>query len=58
VSAALILTAIFAVLRFILLASVVTVAMATRDDARRRTALAIVRILRPLAGVPDLLKRR
>lgn len=56
-SAALLIFVAFNALRFVLLTVVVTVALATDDPARRRTALAVLRVLRPLASVPDALKK-
>lgn len=52
-----ILTSIYAV-RCALLAFVVIVAVTTSDAGRRRTALALARILAPLSSLPEVLKKR
>jgi hypothetical protein len=61
VSAVLVTALLLVLLRFALVAVVVGVALKTRDTARRRTALAVLKILMPdRAGqiVPALTRRR
>lgn len=57
VSAALITAAILAVLRTALVYAVVIVALKTNNPARRRTAVTVLRILRPWADLPKALNR-